>query len=104
MDAESRAAQFNGGKQMDNESVFDSKVRHVIYTTFKEETKPPTTEYIANLLHKDIASIEKSFVRLADSHHIALAPGSYSIWMAHPFSALPTNYTAEIGSKKYYAN
>ncbi|MGI9569780.1 MAG: hypothetical protein ACR2PH_08605 [Desulfobulbia bacterium] len=89
---------------MDNENVFDNEVRHIIYTTFKEEAKPPTTEDVAILLKKDIASIEKSFVRLADSHHIALAPGSYSIWMAHPFSALPTNYTAEIDLKKYYAN
>ncbi|MFK7802066.1 MAG: hypothetical protein AB8G95_10565 [Anaerolineae bacterium] len=89
---------------MNSERLFDNEVRHIIYTTFKEETKPPTTEYVANVLQKDIASVEKSFARLADSHDIALAPGSYSIWMAHPFSAVPTNFTAEVDSKTYYAN
>ena len=69
---------------MNSESLFDSEVRHVIYTTFKEKTKPPTTEYVANLLHKNIALIEKSFVRLADSHHIVLAPGAtLSGWHTH---------------------
>ena len=89
---------------MNRENLFDREVRHIIYTTFRETTKPPTTEEVANLLHKDIVSVEKSFARLADSHHIALAPVSHSIWMAHPFSALPTNFTVEIGAKKYYAN
>jgi hypothetical protein len=38
------------------------------------------------------------------THYIALAPDSYSIWMAHPFSGVPTNSVVAIGSKKYYGN
>lgn len=89
---------------MTNEQAFDIEVRHFIYKTFAETTKPPTTQEIAIKFNTDINSVERSFGRLADSHHIALAPGSFSIWMAHPFSALPTNYTATVGTKKYYAN
>ena len=52
--------------------------------TFTETTFPPTTLQVAEHFGVSIASIENAFERLADAHHIALAPGSYSIWIAHP--------------------
>ena len=82
----------------------DRDVRHYIYTTFAETTLPPTTSQVAEHFGLSIASIENAFERLANAHHIALAPGSYSIWMAHPFSGVPTNFVAAIGSKEYYGN
>lgn len=82
----------------------DRDVRHYIYKTFAETTFPPTTSQVADRFGVSIASIENAFERLANAHHIALAPGSYSIWMAHPFSGVHTNYVAAIGSKKYYGN
>ena len=51
-----------------------------------------------------IAEVENAYENLANAHHIALAPGSYSIWMAHPFSGLPTNYVAKVGSKRFWGN
>ena len=89
---------------MDDTEKLDKAVRHYIYQTFAETAKPPTTEAVARYQKRDIVSIEQSFRRLADAHHVALAPGSSAIWMAHPFSALPTNHTAESGSKTYFAN
>ena len=83
---------------------FDRDVRHYIYTTFAETTFPPTTSQVAEHFGVSIASIENAFETLANAHHIALAPGSHSIWMAHPFSGVPTNYVAVIGSKKYHGN
>ena len=83
---------------------FDKDVRYFIYTTFVETALPPTTRQVSEHLKVSIASVENSFERLADSHHIALAPGSHSIWMAHPFSGIPTNYVTTIGQKKYYGN
>lgn len=83
---------------------FDKDVRHLIYTTFADTALPPTTRQVSDRLKVSIASVEDSFERLAKSHHIALAPGSYSIWMAHPFSGIPTNYVTTIGQKKYYGN
>jgi hypothetical protein len=82
----------------------DEDVRHYIYRTFAETTLPPTTWQVAEHFGMPIASIENAFERLANAHQIALAPGSYSIWMAHPFSGLPTNYVAAIGSNAYYGN
>ena len=88
---------------MAEESTFDTEVRYFIYQTFIHMLRPPTTEETAKRFQLPINKIESAFERLAATHDVALAPGSHSIWMAHPFSALPTNYTARIDWKKYYA-
>ena len=87
-----------------NTGELDKDVRHFIYTSFLEHALPPTTEMAAQQRGISIAQAEQSFERLAGAHQIALAPGSHSIWMAHPFSGLPTNYTTRIGDKTYWAN
>ena len=89
---------------MDATAGLDKEVRHYIYKTFEETTKPPTTEAVSKFFNITISQTQEAYQRLANAHHIALAPGSYSIWMAHPFSSLPTNFTAEIGINKYFAN
>ena len=40
----------------------------------------------------------------ADAHVIVLTPGTRSIWMAHPFSAVPTPYSVQCGGTSYWAN
>ena len=82
----------------------DLDVRHFIYQIFSDTAKPPTTYEIAVHLKVSIAEVEEALERLADAHQIALAPGSYSIWMAHPFSGIPTNFVAEINGKRYWGN
>jgi hypothetical protein len=89
---------------MENTNELNLDVRHFIYQTFSNTSKPPTTIEIGNHLQVSISEIENSLERLADSHHIALAPGSYSIWMAHPYSGIPTKFVAEINGKKYWGN
>ena len=37
-------------------------------------------------------------------HAIVLAPATLNIWMAHPFSAVPTPYPVVSGSRTYWAN
>ena len=82
----------------------DLHIRHFIYNTFAENARPPTTVETANHFKIPIAEVENAYESLANAHHIALAPGSYSIWMAHPFSALPTNYVAKVGNKRFWGN
>jgi hypothetical protein len=89
---------------MKSTQEFDLDVRYVIYQTFSNTSKPPTSHEIAAYLNVSIADVENAFGRLADAHHIALAPGTSSIWMAHPFSGIPTNFIAEIDGKTYWGN
>jgi hypothetical protein len=84
--------------------VSDFDVRHFIYNTFAETSRPPTTLETADHFKIAIAAVESAYERLASAHHIALAPGSHGVWMAHPFSALPTNYVTEIGGRRYWGN
>jgi hypothetical protein len=91
-------------KQNPRNEDIDLDVRHHIYTTFAKTTHSPTTWETAEHLGLTTSRVESSFKRLADSHQIALAPGSTSIWMAHPFSGVRTNYTVSVGAKKYWGN
>jgi hypothetical protein len=84
--------------------VSDLDIRHFIYTTFSGTARPPTTLETADHFKMPIAAVESAYDRLANNHHIALAPGSHGVWMAHPFSGLPTNYVTDVGPKRYYGN
>ena len=85
-------------------AVDDRDIRHFIYSTFAETSRPPTTAQTARRFGVPIAAAEDAYQRLADAHHIALAPGSHSIWMAHPFSGLPTNFIVDVGDQRYWGN
>ena len=96
-----------GGKEMEpsrKEGISDLDVRHFIYKTFAGTSRPPTTLETADHFKITIAAVESAYERLANTHHIALAPGSHGVWMAHPFSGLPTNYVTEVEYKRYYGN
>ena len=41
---------------------------------------------------------------LADAHRLALIPGTDSVWMAHPFSAVESDFIVRIGDRRWYAN
>ncbi|MDJ0985760.1 MAG: hypothetical protein QNJ26_09470 [Desulfobacterales bacterium] len=85
-------------------TILDRDIRHFIYRSFATTGRPPTTAEAADHFKTSIAAVEYAYENLANAHHIALAPGSYSIWMAHPFSALPTNYVAEVEGKRFWGN
>ena len=84
--------------------VIDRDVRHFIYLTFAQTAYPPTTHQTARHLNISIADAENAYDRLAKEHHIALAPGTHSVWMAHPFSGLPMNYLTVVENKRYWGN
>lgn len=86
------------------EAEFDRDVRHFIYTRFAETARPPAAGTTAVHFGVPIARVEDAFDRLAGSHQIALAPGTRSVWMAHPFSAVATNYVTRVGPKRYDGN
>jgi hypothetical protein len=96
-----------GGKEMEPSrkiGITDLDVRHFIYTTFVGTSRPPTTLETADYFKISIAAVEGAYERLANAHHIALAPGSHGVWMAHPFSGLPTNYVTKVEDKRYWGN
>lgn len=91
-------------ESLQKNEISDLDIRHFIYTTFAETGRPPTTLETADHFNISIAAVEGAYERLANAHHIALAPGSHRVWMAHPFSGLPTNYVAETDHQRYWGN
>jgi hypothetical protein len=87
----------------ENDAV-DVRVRLATYEFFVEEARAPVAAEVAELLDIAPVDVEQSFRRLHDAHVLVLAPGSPYIWMAHPFSALPTSYRARVGDRNYWAN
>jgi hypothetical protein len=86
-----------------DQSLHDA-VRIRIYQHFIETGRAPGTEEIARAQARDATEIEGALVALSDAHTIVLAPGTRSIWMTHPFSAVPTPYRVHGGGISYWAN
>ena len=84
--------------------TFDRDVRLAIYRTVVDTGRPPTAPEVAGELGVAISDVETAFGRLADGHAIVLAPGTPYIWMANPFSAIPTPFEVEVGDRRYFAN
>jgi hypothetical protein len=84
--------------------MLQAQVRLEIYTQFAATGCAPAPAELAALLGRGVEEMEQTLVQLADAHVIALAPGSRSVWMAHPFSAAPTPYRVRAGGVSYWAN
>jgi hypothetical protein len=85
-------------------SSVDWQVRHSIYTHFAATATAPSLHDIGRAAGISEGDAESALVRLADAHLMSLAPGSRNLWMAHPFSAVPTAYAVRIGGLRYWAN
>ncbi len=82
----------------------DRQVRWRIYEHFAATGRAPDTTDLAGRTGLTAPLVEASLRRLADAHAIVLAPGSTSIWMAHPFSAVPTAYPVVAAERTYWGN
>jgi hypothetical protein len=69
-----------------------------------DEARPPTASEIAVTLNVATEEIEASLGRLADGHVLVLAPGTPYVWMANPFSAIPTPFEVQVGERRYFGN
>lgn len=89
---------------MASEQAVDTALRVEVYRFFVEEGRPPVSAELADSLGMDQASVDASLVRLAEQHVLVLAPGTPYIWMANPFSALPTPFTVDTGGRTWFGN
>jgi hypothetical protein len=85
-------------------SAFDRRVRLSIYRAIVGDGRPPTAPEIASELGISTDEVEASLHRLDDAHAIVLAPGTPYVWMANPFSAIPTPFEVTVGDRRYFGN
>jgi Alkylmercury lyase len=82
----------------------DTAVRLEVYRFFIDRGRPPVPAEIAEAVGTDQASVEDSLRRLAEGHVLVLAPGTPYIWMANPFSAIPTPFSVEANGRTWFGN
>jgi hypothetical protein len=83
---------------------FDQDLRYEIYRHFAKTRQAPSLDDLTKVMEVGEAEVVEGLDRLAENHAIALAPGSSTIWMAHPFSAVPTVYPVYTARGRFWAN
>jgi ribonuclease HI len=79
-------------------------VRLFVYRHFVETGRAPDIGSIAAAVSLDHPAVIAALRRLVAAHALVMAPASTHIWMAHPFSAVPTAYPVAARGRSYWAN
>src|SRR5262245_16232467 len=79
-------------------------VRLFVYQSFVKTTKAPDLATIAAAVKRTPDAVTSALKRLAELRALVLAPATVNIWMAHPFSAVPTAYPVAVAGRTYWAN
>ncbi len=82
----------------------DNKLRLLVYRWFVEYSRPPTAQEIAQVLELDLDVVREELIRFGEKHILVLEPDAVNVRMAMPFSAVPTDCLAKVGSREYWAN
>jgi hypothetical protein len=82
----------------------DSRVRLAILGHFADSGEAPAAADVAAAIGEEERAVAEAYSRLADAHVLVLRPGTGDIWMAHPFSAVPTGFRVETARGSSYAN
>lgn len=86
------------------EPELDHRVRLLVFEHTVTSGAVPRIAEISSAVGKPPEEVDASLRRLAAERMIVLAPGTSNIWMANPFSAVPTDFRIEARGKTYYGN
>ncbi len=82
---------------------FDWHVRALVYRIFAEAGRGPAIAELAARAGATEHRIASSLRTLEEAHELALLPNG-GVWMANPFSAVPTDYVVETPGMACWAN
>jgi DNA-binding transcriptional MocR family regulator len=83
---------------------FQRQLRASIYASFRDSSMAPSVEALSTALETSREEVAAGLRALADEHCVVLVPGTGSIWMAHPFSGVETDFIVSIGNRRWFAN
>jgi hypothetical protein len=83
---------------------FERDVRAAVYASFSVKSQVPTREILAKVTGSTRAAVILALRALADEHCLVLLPDGESIWMAHPFSGIETDFVVTLGERRWFAN
>jgi hypothetical protein len=82
----------------------DWQVRLFVYNFFVEQGRLPSTQETATHFKLSLTEAEAHYLRLNAAHAFFLNPGTFEVRMAHPLSAIPTDFLVRIDGKQLWAN
>jgi hypothetical protein len=85
-------------------ALFDDRLRLFVYEHLVEHGRAPARADVAGTLGAPVSKVEQSFRRLADEHVFVLHLDEGEVWMAMPFSALPTSFRVRSKERSWWAN
>jgi hypothetical protein len=83
---------------------FQRQVRAVVIQSLRDTARVPAAGEIAASLGTSSADVSAALHALADAHRLVLMTGTDLVRMAHPFSAVATDFVVTIGERQWYAN
>lgn len=84
---------------MDNASL-----HHAIVTFFLAHQRAPSVVELASRFDRSERDVRAALRALAADHGVVLHPRSDEIWIAHPFSTVPTSFVVRAGSCAWWGN
>lgn len=82
----------------------DWDIRTRVYQSFAETGAAPSLPELAAHAGTTEHVVRESLERLFSAHEIAPLPSGDGVWMANPFSAVPTDYVVSTPTMTCYAN
>jgi Alkylmercury lyase len=85
--------------------MLTTDVRHRVYRAFLDTGAAPPVHDLARELNTSVVAIEDALIALEAGHALVLAPATRgTVWMAHPFSNVITDYRVVAGDGTWWAN
>jgi hypothetical protein len=84
--------------------VSDGDVRLFIYRCFMDSGAPPSVADAAAELGVTEDEAEAAYRRLESDRAIVLAPGTANVWMANPFSSVPTPFRVHTDAGSFWGS
>lgn len=82
----------------------ERRVRAYVIAAMRDASAAPTPDEVAAALGSTTDAVRAALRALADAHRLVLLPGTDLVWMAHPFSAVPTDFIVSAGERSWWAN
>lgn len=85
-------------------NAFERSVRASVIQSLRDTSRVPPKAAIAEAHGASETAVSAALHTLADEHRLVLIPGTDSVWMAHPFSGIATDFAVAMGDRLWYAN
>ncbi|MDQ3067064.1 MAG: alkylmercury lyase family protein [Actinomycetota bacterium] len=82
----------------------DLRIRNHAYASFVRDGRAPAAADSAAHFGLSEEEAAQSYLRLHDAHALVLEPGTTTIRMLNPFSAVETPHRVESGGRSWFAN